>query len=520
MVREQNQLKSWPFKEARSVETMLKEKPEGPVLLETGFGPSGLPHIGTFSEVARTTWVARALTTLTDWPTRLIAFSDDLDGLRKVPTNMPQREMLAEHLEKPLCKIPDPFGCCSSYSQHMNNKLKEFLDAYGFDYQFQSSYEAYTQGDFDEGLLLLLHKVEEVKAIILPTLGEEKREHWSPFLPLCSQCGRVNSTRVTEYHPLEGEISYTCLAEQCGHRERTSVRGGRVKAQWKVDWALRWYSYDIAYEMYGKDLIDSANLSKRIIALMGKRPPQGMFYELFLDEEGRKISKSVGEGLTVDAWTRYAPLESLLFYIFQNPRRARRLHWDVIPKAVDGYLEELRRYPNIPQEKKADSPIWHIFKGGTEVPTYAADIVFSLIHNLLAGVGIEDMDVLQGFLERYDPQAREDKKLVRELLEKSVNYYRDFVLPYKDFPVPTEDEREIFRALREALTRVQGEDEEEIQSIPFDVARSREQSPKEIFTALYRVIFGQERGPRFGTFVKLLGQKKVLELLEEAECRS
>jgi lysyl-tRNA synthetase class 1 len=513
--------RSWPFKEAKGLQKRFREQPDGPVTFETGFGPSGLPHIGTFAEVARTTWVRRAFEHLSGWPAQLIAFSDDMDGLRKVPLNMPQQEMLAENLGKPLCHIPDPFGCCESYSAHNNNKLQEFLNAYGFDYQFQSSQEAYTRGDFDEGLTILLEKVDEVRAVIVPTMGADKRAEWSPFFPICEQCGRIYTTRVTGYHPQDKTIDYVCNkpvgdAPGCGHQGAISVLGGRVKVGWKVDWALRWYSYDVAYEMYGKDLIESAKLSGKITRLMGKRPPHGFFYELFLDEEGRKISKSVGKGLTVDTWVNYAPLESLLHYLFQSPTKAKRLFWGIVPKSVDDYLDDLRRYPSLPPEKQPDSAVWHIFNRGADVPVYDTSINFSLIDNLISGLGTDDAALTIDYLERYDASAKDYHDTVRDLVEKSLNYYRDFVLPTKHYRSPTEEERRMLQEIRNRIAVYQGNDEKEMQTIPFDVARTFEVSPATVFTAFYEVLLGQERGPRFGTFAKLVGKDKVIALLDAA----
>ncbi len=510
--------KSWPFKEARGLQKRFRAQPDGPVTFQTGFGPSGLPHIGTFAEVARTTWVRHAFEHLSGWPARLVAFSDDMDGLRKVPLNMPQPDMLARELGKPLCHIPDPFGCCQSYSAHMNNKLREFLDAYGFDYALQSSQQAYTRGDFDEGLSILLQKVEAVKAIILPTMSEEKRAAWSPFFPVCQNCGRIYTTRVTGYHPETNTLDYMCDKPMrdvagCGHRGATSVLGGRVKVGWKVDWALRWYSYDVAYEMYGKDLIESARLSGRITRLMGRQPPNGFFYELFLDEEGHKISKSVGKGLTVDSWVEYAPLESLLYYLFQNPKKAKRLFWGIVPKSVDDYLDGLRKYPSLAAEKQPDAAVWHIFSGG-DAPKYDTSINFSLINNLVSGLGSDDPGLVTEFLERYDPSAREYRDTVQDLVGKSLNYYRDFILPNKTYRPPTKAERAWFGRLREQLLACSGDDEKEMQTFPFNVAREFDAPPAAVFKAFYEVLLGQERGPRFGTFARLVGKEKVLALLD------
>jgi lysyl-tRNA synthetase class 1 len=514
--------KSWPFKEAQKLQKRFKEPPIIPVRFETGFGPSGLPHIGTFAEVARTTWVRHAFEFITNWSTQLIAFSDDMDGLRKVPLNMPQQDMLTEHLGKPLCHIPDPFGQCESYSAYMNNKLQEFLDTYSFDYQFQSSYEAYKRGDFNEGLAIILQKVEEVKTIILPTMSEEKRVNWSPFFPICEQCGRIYSTRVIGYHPQDNTIDYICDRQEgavqcCGHKGTTSIFNGNVKVGWKVDWALRWYSYDIGYEMYGKDLIESAKLSGKITRLMGKQPPTGFFYELFLDEEGRKISKSVGKGLTIDSWVDYAPLESLLYYLFQNPRQAKRLFWGIVPKSVDDYLTGLRNYQSLGVEKQPDSAIWHIFNKHVNVPDYKASINFSLINNLTSAVGADDIELIIAYLKRYDPAAEQYSAILRDLVKKAMNYYRDFILPNKHYRTPTEDERQMLQAIHNTLAQYDGDDEHELQSIPFEVARTFDIPPKDLFKMFYEVVLGQERGPRFGTFTRLVGKDTVLALLKDSE---
>lgn len=518
-MKTQHPYKSWPFKEAQKLKKRFKTASEVPVRFETGFGPSGLPHIGTFAEVARTTWVRHAFESITGWPTQLIAFSDDMDGLRKVPLNMPQQEMLAEHLGKPLCYIPDPFEQCESYSAYMNTKLQEFLDTYNFNYQFQSSYEAYRRGDFNEGLSLILQNVEKVKAIILPTMSEEKGKGWSPFFPICEKCGRIYSTRVVGYHPEDDTIDYICdrqegLVQCCGHQGTISIFDGRVKVGWKVDWALRWYSYDIAYEMYGKDLIESAKLSGKIERLMGKQPPTGFFYELFLDEKGRKISKSVGKGLTIDTWVNYAPLESLLYYLFQNPTQAKRLFWGIVPKSVDNYLTGLRNYPSLASEKQPDSAIWHIFDRGVNMPDYKASINFSLINNLISAVGTDDMELMLEYLKRYDPVAEAYTDILGDLIQKAMNYYRDFILPNKHYRTPTEDECRMLQHIHDQLVQYEGNDENELQAIPFNVARTFDVPPRDLFRMFYEVVLGQERGPRFGTFTRLVGKDKVLALLE------
>jgi lysyl-tRNA synthetase class 1 len=363
--------------------------------------------------------------------------------------------------------------------------------------------------------------VEAVKAIILPTMSEAKRQGWSPFFPICEACGRISTTRVTDYHPDRNELGYACdRAEErvpsCGHKATTTIFNGKVKVGWKVDWALRWYSYDIAYEMYGKDLIDSAKLSGKIIRLMGKQPPTGYFYELFLDEEGRKISKSVGKGLTIDAWTSYAPLESLLYFIFQNPKQAKRLFWGVVPKSVDDYLSGLANYSKIDAAKQPDAPVWHIFDKGQRIPPYTSVITFSLINNLISAVGTDDADLIMEYLRRYDPHIGDHVAVIEDLIQKGMHYYRDHILPHKQFRAPTDKEHRLLLTLKERLLAYAGDDENELQTIPFDVARSFDVAPKALFKTFYEVILGQDRGPRFGTFIRLVGKQRVLSLMARA----
>ncbi len=517
-IESESNYKAWPFREAAQI--LKQRRPDGgrPVLFETGFGPSGLPHIGTFAEVARTTWVRNALEEISGIETRLIAFSDDMDGLRKVPLNLPQPEMLAQHLGKPLHAIPDPFGERDSFSGYMNDKLKKFLDTYRFDYEFQSSAEAYTRGDFDEGLSILLDRVEDVRALIVPTLGEDKREQWSPFFPLCPECGSVYNTRVTGYFPERRSVGFACDGavgdvRGCGAYGEVSVLGGQVKVGWKVDWALRWFTYEVDYEMYGKDLIESAKLSGRIVRLMGKQPPVGLTYELFLDEEGKKISKSVGKGLTVDTWVQYAPIESLLYYIYQNPQRARRLYWDVVPKCVDDYLDALRRYADVPEEKRPEQDVWHIGQRGSSVPEYGAQVNFSMVNNLISALGADSAELLVDYIERYDAKANAYQDVARALVEKGLNYYRDFVLPNKKFRQASTGERALLQQISDRLKGADGLDENELQGIPFDIARAADMEPKDLFRLFYEVVLGQERGPRFGSFARMVGIDNVREMV-------
>ncbi|MDA3864224.1 MAG: lysine--tRNA ligase [Deltaproteobacteria bacterium] len=512
--------KSWPFREAQKLKGMHGPfEQDETILFETGFGPSGLPHIGTFAEVARTNWVRNAFEHFTGNPTELIAFSDDMDGLRKVPLNLPNKEMLRENLGKPLSSIPDPFEEKGSFSEYMNNKLKEFLDAFGFDYTFRSSSEAYKRGDFDEGLQLILEKHDEITELITATLREENRRDWSPFMPICPKCGKVYTTRVTDLFPEEGKIGMACdrsfgEIEGCNHRAKIVVTGGTVKTGWKVDWALRWFSYGIKYEMYGKDLIESARLSTKICKILGKRPPAGLFYEMFLDENGEKISKSVGKGLTVDSWMKYAPVESLLFYIFKNPRKAKRLYFEMIPQVVDNYLDKLSTYDQLSDSKKYDSEIYHIFAGNP--PAYNSSISFATVNNLVSAVGADDPDLFFNYLKKYDDNAQENEEMIRDLINKNLAYYRDFILPAKTWDDISEEMRPLFQELLDKLNEVEPDvPVEDIQSFPFDIAKGRSLKPAKFFKSIYRVLLGQDRGPRFGSFVRLVGVEQLKSMIKK-----
>ena len=512
--------KSWPFLEAEKIIKGNRDKLPDVAIFQTGFGPSGLPHIGTFAEVARTTWVMRAYEQLTGAKTRLIAFADDLDGLRKVPSNLPQQEMLRENLGKPLCDIPDPFGQSSSFSGYMTDKLKEFLDRFGFEYHFQASSEAYRRGDFNEGLTILLNNVEKILDLILPTLKEENRKGWSPFMPICAKCGKIYTTRVTGYHKENNTIDYVCENVNdltgCGHEGNTSVLDGKVKMGWKIDWALRWFSYKVNYEMYGKDLIPSAELSSKIIRIMGGKPPVDYFYELFLDEEGHKISKSIGNGVSVDEWLTYAPVDSLAFFIFKNPKMPKKLYFDGIPKVMDEYLDKLRRFPALAEEVRPDDELWHIHNRGREVPAYGSSINFSMVNNLVSALGNVDPKLLERFICRYDAKAEGFSAMIRMLTEKSLKFYEDRILPHKKNRQPTASEVVLLKQLRDRLSAASAEvSEDELQSMVFEIAQLNGIEPKDFFSAFYQILLGQERGPRFGSFTKLVGIDRVIGLIDQ-----
>jgi lysyl-tRNA synthetase, class I len=511
--------KAWPFEEARKLLKRVEKRPtDTPVVFQTGFGASGLPHIGTFGEVARTAMVRHAFETLDDHPTRLISFSDDMDGLRKVPTNLPNQEMLAQHLDKPLTKIPDPFGTHESFGHHNNARLRAFLDTFGFDYEFFSATECYEAGLFDETLLKILQNYDKVINIVLPTLGKERQATYSPFLPVCSETGNVLQVPVIEQNAAAGTIVYQ---REDGKKVETKVTGGACKMQWKADWAMRWVALDVDYEMAGKDLIDSVTLSSKITKAIGGRPPEGFNFELFLDDKGQKISKSKGNGLTIDEWLRYAPPESLSLYMFNSPRKAKRLYFDVIPKAVDEYIQHLGNYEGQGDEpvKQSQNPVWHIHGG--HPPSEHVPLSFNLLLNLVSASNSEDRDVLWGFIRAYDKGATpENHPLLDRLVDYAVNYFKDFVAPTKSFRGPTDKERAGMEDLIGRFERVRDERPndlgEALQTEVYAVGKEHEFEPlRDWFKALYEVLLGQSQGPRFGSFVALFGVDRSIALIRE-----
>ncbi len=508
--------KAWPFAEARKlVERLGGETPEkGYALFETGYGPSGLPHIGTFGEVVRTTMVRQAFARISDVPSRLFAFSDDMDGLRKVPENVPNQAMLAEHLGKPLTAVPDPFGTHESFGHHNNARLKAFLDEFGFDYEFQSSTECYRSGRFDETLLAVLGQYEKVTNVILPTLGPERRRTYSPFLPVCERTGRVLQAPVVARDPEAGTIAYE---DEDGRVVETPVTGGRCKLQWKADWAMRWVALGVDYEMSGKDLIDSVRLSGRICRILGARPPEGFTYELFLDEAGEKISKSRGNGISVEEWLAYAPRESLALFMYQQPRRAKRLFFDVIPKQVDDYLACLRKAAVQGPAERLENPAWHIHGG--QPPAEDVPLSFAVLLNLASVCHTEDPAVLWGFISRYAAGASpETAPTLDRLVGHALTYYRDFVKPGKRYRAPSEVERAAFEDLERTLAALpDGAEAEAIQHEVYEVGKRHPfEDLRAWFRALYEVLFGQSQGPRMGSFIALYGVGESRALVARA----
>lgn len=510
--------KAWPFEEARRLLARLEKLPQRPdtVLFETGYGPSGLPHIGTFGEVARTTMVRHAFRTLTqdEWPTRLVCFSDDMDGLRKVPDNIPNAHMIEPHLDKPLTSVPDPFQTDTSFGAHNNARLRSFLDTFGFDYEFYSATECYRSGRFDETLLRLLANYDKVMNVILPTLGEERRKTYSPFLPVCPRTGKVLQVPMTARNEKAGTVTYK--DPETGEEMTAPVTGGAVKCQWKADWAMRWVALGVDYEMAGKDLIDSVKLSSAIARILGAVPPEGFSYELFLDENAEKISKSRGNGLTIEEWLTYASPESLSLYMFQSPRKAKRLYFDVIPKAVDEYLAHISAFPDQEPDKQLANPVWHIHSG--EPPRAELPISFNLLLNLVSASNSEEPEVLWGFIQRYAPGATpHDHPLLDQLVAYAIRYFHDFVKPNKQYRGPTETERAALEALNEKLASVpEDASGEDIQNIVYEVGKAHDfENLRDWFRALYEVLLGQSQGPRFGNFVELYGVKETRDLIRK-----
>jgi lysyl-tRNA synthetase class 1 len=525
---------AWPFEEAKKIVARLKKKPKDEVIFETGYGPSGLPHIGTFGEVARTTMVRHAFRVLTDdkVKTRLIAFSDDMDGLRKVPDNVPNKEMLAAHLGKPLTQVPDPFSNeYPSFGAHNNARLRAFLDQFGFEYEFLSSTDCYKSGRFDAALLTVLERFDAVMSIMLPSLRQERAQTYSPFLPISPRTGIVLQVPILEHDAKAGTITY----EDPDTKERmvTPVTGGHCKLQWKPDWAMRWVALGIDYEMSGKDLIDSVKLSGEIARALGAQPPEGFNYELFLDEKGQRISKSKGNGLPIEEWLRYASPESLSLFMYREPKAAKRLHFDVIPRNVDDYQQFLEGYQRQDAKQRLVNPVWHIHSGNPPQPDMP--VTFQLLLTLVSSSNAENAETLWGFIGRYRPGvAPQTHPKLGKLVEYAINYYRDFVAPTKKFREPTEVERVALSDLRDALSQLPADSTpEQIQDVVYEIGRrepfldekkkAKDGKPGvslDWFNMLYQVLLGQEKGPRFGSFVAVYGLANTVGMIDGALARS
>ena len=507
--------KAWPFEEARRVLKRYEKSPpeKGYVLFETGYGPSGLPHIGTFGEVLRTTMIRRAFELISDIPTRLICFSDDMDGMRKVPGNVPNQEMLREHLQKPLTAVPDPFGTHESFGHHNNAMLRRFLDTFGFEYEFYSATEFYKSGQFDPILLRAAERYDDLMAIMLKSLREERRQTYSIFLPIHPETGRVLYVPMKAVNAKDGTVTFD---DEDGREWTVPVTGGHVKLQWKPDFGARWAALGVDFEMYGKDHSTNTPIYDGICRVLGERAPEHFTYELFLDENGQKISKSSGNGISIDEWLSYAATESLSYFMYQKPKTAKRLYFDVIPKAVDEYHQQLRAYQGQDAKARLNNPVWHIHGGA--VPQSTMVVPFAMLLNLASVSGAEDKETLWGFIRRYAPEASpETHPDLDQAAGFALRYFNDFVKPRRQYRAPTEAERAALEELRAALAGYDGPVEDEaLQSIVYAVGRDRFDPLRDWFKALYEVLLGASQGPRFGGFIALYGVAETIALIDRA----
>ena len=515
MVKKENldKTSAWPFVEAKK---MLRERKsfiekKGKITLQTGYGPSGLPHIGTFGEVARTSMLVNALKQLSDFPTEIITFSDDMDGLRKVPENVPNQKLLSENLHKPLTKVPDPFEKFNSFGEHNNEMLKKFLDSFKFKYNFKSSTSLYKNGFFNPTLKIILDNYEGIMNIIIPTLGKERQQTYSPFLPICPDTGKVLEIPVLEID----KNKLTIVFDNKGKKLEASILDGNCKLQWKVDWAMRWYALEVDFEMYGKDLIESAILSTKIINLIGKKNPSGFAYELFLDEKGEKISKSKGNGITIDQWLEYASPESLSLYMYQNPKRAKKLYKEIVPKAVDDYLDSIEKSKKQNELQLLMNPVWHVHNG--EVPKEDMIMTFSMLLNLVETSNADTKELLWKFVKRYKQDILEKNFPIFDgLVGYAIKYFNDVIKTQKKYKKPNESEKSALKALVQTLeTCTDDMSPEEIQTLIYSTGKENGYTDnlRDWFKLIYEVIFGDENGPRMGFFISFFGVNETKELL-------
>jgi len=515
MIKKENLEKTsaWPFVEAKK---MLRERKsfiekKGKITLQTGYGPSGLPHIGTFAEVARTSMLVNALSQLSNLPTEIITFSDDMDGLRKVPDNVPNHKLLSDNLHKPLTQVPDPFEKFDSFGEHNNEMLKNFLDSFKFKYNFQSSTSLYKNGFFNPTLKIILENYEGIMNIIIPTLGKERQQTYSPFLPICPDTGHVLEIPVLEIDKEKSKIIF----DNKGKKLEASILDGNCKLQWKVDWAMRWYALDVDFEMYGKDLIESAVLSTKIINLIGKKNPSGFAYELFLDEKGEKISKSKGNGITIDQWLSYASPESLSLYMYQNPKRAKKLYKEIVPKAVDDYLDCIEKSKKQNELQLLMNPVWHVHNGN--IPNEDMIMTFSMLLNLVETSNADSKDLLWKFVKKYKPDISEKNfPIFDSLVGYAIKYFNDVIKAKKKYKIPNENEKLALQALTKTLEKCNDEMlPEDIQTLIYSTGKENGYSDnlRDWFKLIYEVVFGDENGPRMGFFISFFGVNETKELL-------
>ena len=506
---------SWPFVEIRKLLKDRKDiiKTRNKITFQTGYGPSGLPHIGTFGEVARTTMMINALNHIQKIDHELITFSDDMDGLRKIPDNIPNDEILKQNLGKPLTDIPDPFGKYKSFGEHNNEMLKNFLNKFSFDFTFKSSTLNYKKGIFNNSLMRVIEKYDEIMVIILPTLRDERRKTYCPFLPICTETGKVLEIPLVSINKNKGIIIF----DNNGKKIETSILDGNCKLQWKVDWAMRWFTFNVDFEMYGKDLTESAILSNKICRAMGKIPPNGFAYELFLDEKGEKISKSKGNGISIDQWLRYASPESLSLYMYPNPKRAKKLYSEVVPKTVDEYLSLIEKYPKQKEKDQITNPVWHVHNG--KPPKEKIVMPFSMLLNLVGSSNADNKEILWKFINKFHKEIKpQDHKILDSLTELAINYFKDKVEPNKKYKSPNDKEKQALKNLASKLEKIdESSKPEEIQTIVYTIGKENgyEQNLREWFKLIYQVLFGEEDGPRMGFFVSFFGLQETIKLIND-----
>ena len=515
MIKKENldKTSAWPFVEAKKLlrerKSLIEKK--GKITLQTGYGPSGLPHIGTFGEVARTSMMVNALNQMSEFPTEIITFSDDMDGLRKVPDNIPNKKLLDDNLHKPLTQVPDPFEKFNSFGEHNNEMLKTFLDSFKFKYKFQSSSILYKSGFFNPTLKIILENYEGIMNIIIPTLGKERQQTYSPFLPICPDTGHVLEIPVLEIDKKKSRIVF----DNKGNKLEASILDGNCKLQWKVDWAMRWYALDVDFEMYGKDLIESAILSSKIINLIGKKNPSGFAYELFLDEKGEKISKSKGNGITIDQWLEYASPESLSLYMYQNPKRAKKLYNEIVPKAVDDYLDCIEKSKKQNELQLLMNPAWHVHDGN--IPHEGMIMSFSMLLNLVETSNADSKELLWKFVKKYKSDISEKNFPIFDgLVGYAIKYFNDVIKAKKKYKNPSETEKLALQALVKTLETCNDDMlPEDIQTLIYSTGKENGYSEnlRDWFKLIYEVIFGEENGPRMGFFISFFGVNETKELL-------
>ena len=506
---------SWPFVEIRKLLKDRKDiiKAKNKITFQTGYGPSGLPHIGTFGEVARTSMMINVLKHIQKIDHELITFSDDMDGLRKVPDNIPNNNVLKANLGKPLTNIPDPFGKFKSFGEHNNEMLKEFLKKFNFNFTFKSSTENYKKGVFNNSLIRVIEKYEEIMNIILPTLRDERKKTYCPFLPICPDTGKVLQIPLISMDAKKG----TVIFKNNDKKLETNILDGNCKLQWKVDWAMRWFTFDVDFEMYGKDLTESAILSNKICKALGKTPPNGFAYELFLDEKGEKISKSKGNGISIEQWLRYASPESLSLYMYPNPKRAKKLYSEIVPKTVDEYLSLIEKYPNQKAKDQIINPVWHVHNG--KPPKEKIVMPFSMLLNLVGSSNADNKEILWKFINKFHKEIKpKDHPILDGLTEYAINYFRDKVEPNKKFKTPNDIEKKALKNLVLKLEKIdQKSNPEDIQTIVYSVGKENgyEKNLRDWFKLIYQVLFGEEDGPRMGFFVSFFGLKETIGLIND-----